>query len=374
MSQIEGDAMTNIDMLVADEARPALQQLATGQDIDGRRAAALLAVADGQSQAEAAAAHDLTEGQVGYIVRKFREQGLAAFSTAPETAATRRGGTAAPTRREPQRARGRTGADGRGQIGRRERGLFAVAVADHGARQRAEADAGDATRRIAQLPGHVGRGFARSGHLEGAGLHDDLLRPLSGRAGARQGQRGHQPGRAGTDPTRTPVADGQSGPRPGDARVRQANPGHAPGGVAKTCSTRTHGKGVVHGQLLAAIPGRATQAALEPQRRIAVVTRSCPSMPATSNSTPASSSSLPPSKGTTPRRPTRCSRPRWPSASIAVARWRRSPLTPAARPSPCATAPTTSADHRDRLAADTLTACCWGPSAWAKLSAAICWT
>ena len=33
--------MTNIDMLVADEARPALQQLATGQDIDGRRAAAL---------------------------------------------------------------------------------------------------------------------------------------------------------------------------------------------------------------------------------------------------------------------------------------------------------------------------------------------
>ena len=77
--------MTNIDMLVADEARSALQQLATGQDIDGRRAAALLAVADGHSQAEAAAAHDLTEGQVGYIVRKFREQGLAAFAPASDT-------------------------------------------------------------------------------------------------------------------------------------------------------------------------------------------------------------------------------------------------------------------------------------------------
>ena len=76
--------MTDIQTLIADEARPVLQQLAAGQDTDSRRAAALLAVADGQSQAEAAAAHDLTEGQVGYIVRKFREQGLAAFSAAPE--------------------------------------------------------------------------------------------------------------------------------------------------------------------------------------------------------------------------------------------------------------------------------------------------
>ena len=76
--------MTDIQTLIADEARPALQQLAAGQDIDGRRAAALLAVAEGQSQAEAAAAHDLTEGQVGYIVRKFREQGLAAFATSLE--------------------------------------------------------------------------------------------------------------------------------------------------------------------------------------------------------------------------------------------------------------------------------------------------
>ena len=78
--------MTDSQMLVSDEARPALEQLAAGQDIAGRRAAALLAVADGHSQSEAAAAHDLTEGQVGYIVRKYREQGLDAFGSSAETA------------------------------------------------------------------------------------------------------------------------------------------------------------------------------------------------------------------------------------------------------------------------------------------------
>lgn len=77
--------MTDSQMLVSDEARPALEQLAAGQDIAGRRATALLAVADGHSQSEAAAAHDLTEGQVGYIVRKYREQGLDAFG-APDAA------------------------------------------------------------------------------------------------------------------------------------------------------------------------------------------------------------------------------------------------------------------------------------------------
>jgi len=72
--------MTDSQMLVSDEARPVLEQLAAGNDIAGRRAAALLAVADGHSQTEAAAAHDLTEGQVGYIVRKYREHGLDAFA------------------------------------------------------------------------------------------------------------------------------------------------------------------------------------------------------------------------------------------------------------------------------------------------------
>lgn len=71
--------MDESDRLITDDSRAVLEQLATGQDIAARRAAALLAVDQGRSYAEAAAAHDLTEGQVGYIVRKFRELGLAAF-------------------------------------------------------------------------------------------------------------------------------------------------------------------------------------------------------------------------------------------------------------------------------------------------------
>lgn len=71
--------MADSGTLIAAEVRPILEQLAAGQDIDARRAAALLAVDDGRTQAEAAAANDLTEGQVGYIVRKYREHGLAAF-------------------------------------------------------------------------------------------------------------------------------------------------------------------------------------------------------------------------------------------------------------------------------------------------------
>lgn len=75
--------MAAIQALLSPETRPVIEQLAESRrDIEGQRAAALLAIADGQSQAEAAAAHGLTEGQVGYIVRKFREQGLEAFPSA----------------------------------------------------------------------------------------------------------------------------------------------------------------------------------------------------------------------------------------------------------------------------------------------------
>jgi hypothetical protein len=69
--------------LLTDETRPVIEQLAaTRQDIEGQRATALLAISKGQSYAEAAVAAGLTEGQVGYIVRKYRDQGLAAFSSA----------------------------------------------------------------------------------------------------------------------------------------------------------------------------------------------------------------------------------------------------------------------------------------------------
>lgn len=79
--------MMDIQTLMTDEARAVLEQLALGQDLDARRAAALLAVAGGQTQAEAAAGLDLTEGQVAYIVRKFRDQGVAAFSSGVEQSA-----------------------------------------------------------------------------------------------------------------------------------------------------------------------------------------------------------------------------------------------------------------------------------------------
>lgn len=69
--------------LLSEETRPTVEQIAADQqDIQGQRAGALLAVDAGRSQAEAAAAHGLTEGQVSYIVRKFREQGLDAFPSA----------------------------------------------------------------------------------------------------------------------------------------------------------------------------------------------------------------------------------------------------------------------------------------------------
>ncbi|WP_374686283.1 helix-turn-helix domain-containing protein [Promineifilum sp.] len=81
--------MTNndTDTLLSAEMRERVEQIAaTRPNIDGQRAAALLAVDAGQRYAEAAAANGLTEGQVGYIVRKFREQGLDAFPPAGEAA------------------------------------------------------------------------------------------------------------------------------------------------------------------------------------------------------------------------------------------------------------------------------------------------
>jgi transposase len=60
--------------------RAVIEQIAAAnEDLNGRRAAAMVAIADGRSQAEAAQETGLTEGQVSYIVRKYREQGLNAF-------------------------------------------------------------------------------------------------------------------------------------------------------------------------------------------------------------------------------------------------------------------------------------------------------
>lgn len=68
-------------VMLSEEDRTAIEQIASTQtNIDGRRAAALIALADGQSQVSVAEATGLTEGQVKYIVRKFREHGLEAFA------------------------------------------------------------------------------------------------------------------------------------------------------------------------------------------------------------------------------------------------------------------------------------------------------
>lgn len=77
--------MTANQALLTDENRPVIERIAAAQQgIEGQRAAALLALAGGQSQAEAAATVGLTEGQVNYIVRKFRDQGLDAFASAAQ--------------------------------------------------------------------------------------------------------------------------------------------------------------------------------------------------------------------------------------------------------------------------------------------------
>lgn len=78
-----GGTMSANQTLLTDDTRAAIEKIAAArQDIEGQRASALLALADGRSRVEAAAAVGLTEGQVNYIVRKFSDQGLGAFPSA----------------------------------------------------------------------------------------------------------------------------------------------------------------------------------------------------------------------------------------------------------------------------------------------------
>ena len=65
--------------LLQAEERAALEKLAEKPDINGKRAAALLLIDDGESQASAAEQSGLTTGQVQYILKKFRSQRLLAF-------------------------------------------------------------------------------------------------------------------------------------------------------------------------------------------------------------------------------------------------------------------------------------------------------
>jgi len=84
--------MAGENSLLREEERIALQQLAQQPDIDGQRAAALLALDAGKTQASSAEETGLTINQVRYIAKKFREERLLAFPDAigllpPEEAA-----------------------------------------------------------------------------------------------------------------------------------------------------------------------------------------------------------------------------------------------------------------------------------------------
>jgi hypothetical protein len=74
--------MVTDDSLLRSEERGALQQLAQQPDIEGQRAAALLALDEGKTQAAAAEESGLTVNQVRYIVKKFRSDRLLAFPDA----------------------------------------------------------------------------------------------------------------------------------------------------------------------------------------------------------------------------------------------------------------------------------------------------
>ena len=74
--------MVNDDNLLRSEERMALQQLARQEGLDGQRAAALLALDEGKTQADAAEESGLTINQVRYIVKKFRSDRLLALPDA----------------------------------------------------------------------------------------------------------------------------------------------------------------------------------------------------------------------------------------------------------------------------------------------------
>ncbi len=70
------------DRLLRPEERVALQKLAEQPGDDGQRAAALLVLDAGETQAKAAEESGLTVNQVRYIAKKFREERLLAFPDA----------------------------------------------------------------------------------------------------------------------------------------------------------------------------------------------------------------------------------------------------------------------------------------------------
>jgi hypothetical protein len=65
--------------LLSEQERIAFKMIATGNDLHGQRAVALLAVDAGATQAEAARQAGLTPGQVKYWLGKFRQDRMQIF-------------------------------------------------------------------------------------------------------------------------------------------------------------------------------------------------------------------------------------------------------------------------------------------------------
>jgi len=65
--------------LLSDQEREAFKMIATGNDLHGQRAIALLAIDGGATQAQAARQSGLTAGQVKYWLGKFRQVRMEIF-------------------------------------------------------------------------------------------------------------------------------------------------------------------------------------------------------------------------------------------------------------------------------------------------------
>ena len=74
--------MTEKEQLLTLEERTVLEKLSLEPNAEGKRAAALLAIDEGNTQAAAAEQTGLTLGQVQYALKKFRSQRLLAFPSA----------------------------------------------------------------------------------------------------------------------------------------------------------------------------------------------------------------------------------------------------------------------------------------------------
>lgn len=81
----------------------ACKQLAASDKADSQRAAALLAIHQGATQAESAQSSGLSIGQVKYIVSRFRQRGMQALNSeqdSPVTTAERTGPESKPQKKK----------------------------------------------------------------------------------------------------------------------------------------------------------------------------------------------------------------------------------------------------------------------------------